>query len=63
MRRVGMRRTRVIGLALLGDPVYGEKAGFARTMLHASKLEVARETKPPIIAEAPMPADFTALGF
>lgn len=52
-----------IGIALLGDPVYGEKAGFARTMLHASRLEVARDGKPPIVAEAPMPADFAALGF
>jgi tRNA pseudouridine32 synthase/23S rRNA pseudouridine746 synthase len=52
-----------IGIALLGDPVYGEKAGFARTMLHASKLEVARETKPAIVAEAPLPGDFAALGF
>jgi tRNA pseudouridine32 synthase/23S rRNA pseudouridine746 synthase len=52
-----------IGIPLLGDPVYGEKAGFARTMLHASKLEVPREGKPPIEANAPMPADFIALGF
>lgn len=53
-----------IGIALLGDPVYGETSGAApRTMLHAAGLEVAREGKPPIIAHAPMPADFAALGF
>ncbi|HSG54636.1 MAG TPA: RNA pseudouridine synthase, partial [Paracoccaceae bacterium] len=52
-----------IGIPLLGDPVYGEKAGFARTMLHASRIEVGREGKPPIVAEAPMPADFVAQGF
>ena len=52
-----------IGIPLLGDPVYGAKAGFARTMLHASALEVPREGKPAIEASAPMPADFIALGF
>lgn len=52
-----------IGVPLLGDPVYGEKAGFARTMLHAAALSVPREGKPPIEAEAPMPADFKHLGF
>ena len=52
-----------IGIPLLGDPVYGDKAGFARTMLHASALEVPREGKPSIVASAPMPADFLALDF
>lgn len=52
-----------IGLALLGDPVYGAANGFARTMLHAWKLEVPRDGKPPIVAEAPIPADFAHLGF
>jgi tRNA pseudouridine32 synthase/23S rRNA pseudouridine746 synthase len=52
-----------IGVPLLGDPVYGEKAGFARTMLHAAAITVPREGKPPIVAEAPMPADFQHLGF
>ncbi len=52
-----------IGVPLLGDPVYGEKAGFARTMLHAAAITVRREGKPPIEAEAPMPADFQHLGF
>jgi tRNA pseudouridine32 synthase/23S rRNA pseudouridine746 synthase len=52
-----------IGLPLLGDPVYGDGKYAARTMLHAAGLEIAREGKPPIVAEAPMPADFVALGF
>jgi tRNA pseudouridine32 synthase/23S rRNA pseudouridine746 synthase len=52
-----------IGIPLLGDPVYGDGKGAARTMLHAAGLEVPREGKPPILAEAPMPADFAALGF
>jgi tRNA pseudouridine32 synthase/23S rRNA pseudouridine746 synthase len=52
-----------IGLPLLGDPVYGDGSTAARTMLHATGLEVAREGKPPISATAPLPADFAALGF
>lgn len=52
-----------IGVPLLGDPVYGTQAGFARTMLHAAAITVPREGKPPIQAEAPMPADFLHLGF
>ena len=52
-----------IGIPLLGDPVYGEGSGARRTMLHAAALEVPREGKPPIVAEAPLPADFAALGF
>jgi len=51
------------GRSLLGDPVYGHKdARVTRTMLHASKLVVPRENKPEIVAEAPLPADFVALG-
>ena len=52
-----------IGLPLLGDPVYGDGKGARRTMLHAAGLEITREGKPPIVAAAPMPADFVALGF
>src|SRR5690606_18544615 len=51
-----------IGIALLGDPVYGDGRG-ARTMLHAAGLEVPRDGKPAIVATAPLPADFAALGF
>lgn len=52
-----------LGHALLGDPVYGDGTGAARTMLHALALTVTREGKPPVTARAPVPADFTALGF
>jgi tRNA pseudouridine32 synthase/23S rRNA pseudouridine746 synthase len=52
-----------IGLALFGDPVYGDGKGAWRTMLHAAGLEVPRGSKPPIVAVAPLPADFAALGF
>ena len=52
-----------LGAALLGDPVYGSPKGASRTMLHAAGLTVQREGKPPIVAAAPMPADFAACGF
>jgi len=52
-----------LGHALLGDPVYGRKLPGKRTMLHAARLEIPRDGKPPIIANAPMPADFRDLGF
>ena len=51
------------GHALLGDPVYGNGRGAARTMLHAAGLTVPREGKDPVVAVAPLPADFAALGF
>jgi tRNA pseudouridine32 synthase / 23S rRNA pseudouridine746 synthase len=52
-----------LGIPLLGDPVYGRKGSAARTMLHATGLVVPRDGKPTIEAAAPMPADFTRLGF
>ena len=52
-----------IGVPLLGDPVYGDGASAARTMLHAAALTVPRPGKTDIAATSPMPADFTALGF
>lgn len=52
-----------LGLPLLGDPVYGNGKGAPRTMLHAAAITVPREGKPPIAATAPVPRDFTALGF
>lgn len=52
-----------IGVPLLGDPVYGSKAGARRTMLHAAGLEVPRAGKPAIVAVAPLPPDFAAFGF
>lgn len=52
-----------IGIPLIGDPVYGERTGALRTMLHASALTVARQGKTDIAATSPLPADFAALGF
>ena len=52
-----------LGAPLLGDPVYGDGKGAARTMLHAAALTVPRANKPAIEARAPLPADFVALGF
>jgi tRNA pseudouridine32 synthase / 23S rRNA pseudouridine746 synthase len=52
-----------LGAPLLGDPIYGTGKGAARTMLHAAALTVPREGKGPIVAAAPLPADFAALGF
>ncbi|WP_284124119.1 RluA family pseudouridine synthase [Parerythrobacter aestuarii] len=51
-----------LGLPLLGDPVYGDTTSGPRTMLHAAGLSVEREGKPPIVAVAPLPADFVAMG-
>lgn len=51
-----------LGHALLGDPIYGDGKGAVRTMLHAAALTVKRAGKEPIHAEAPLPADFAALG-
>jgi tRNA pseudouridine32 synthase/23S rRNA pseudouridine746 synthase len=52
-----------LGAPLLGDPIYGDGRGAARTMLHAISLVVPRQGKPPVDAKAPWPADFRALGF
>ncbi|TDW63719.1 tRNA pseudouridine32 synthase/23S rRNA pseudouridine746 synthase [Novosphingobium sp. PhB55] len=52
-----------LGLPLLGDPVYGSSKGAPRTMLHAAGLTVPRGDKEPIVAVAPLPADFAAFGF
>ena len=52
-----------LGAALLGDPVYGDGHGARRTMLHAAALVVPRAGKDPVVAAAPLPADFAALGF
>ncbi len=52
-----------LGVPLLGDPVYGAARKGMRTMLHARSLSIARDTKPPVAATAPLPADFAALGF
>jgi len=52
-----------LGMPLMGDPVYGNGKGAPRTMLHAAALSVPRDGKPPVAATAPLPRDFTALGF
>ncbi|MBO9725651.1 MAG: RluA family pseudouridine synthase [Novosphingobium sp.] len=52
-----------LGHALLGDPVYGSSKGAPRTMLHAAGITVPRGDKEPIVAVAPLPKDFAALGF
>ena len=52
-----------IGIPLAGDPVYGDGSSAARTMLHASAIEMPREGKTAIAAASPMPVDFMALGF
>ena len=52
-----------LGMPLLGDPVYGNGKGAPRTMLHAAALSVPRDGKLPVAATAPLPRDFTALGF
>lgn len=50
-----------LGLPVAGDPVYGRGPG--PTLLHAWKLRLPRDGKPPITAEAPLPERFAALGF
>lgn len=52
-----------LGHAITGDPVYGDKHGAKRTLLHAESLALARDGKPPVAAHAPFPVDFAALGF
>src|SRR3546814_14853925 len=52
-----------LGFAIAGDPVYGSGGARGRTLLHAERLVVNRDVKPPIIAEAPFPDHFAALGF
>ena len=58
-----------LGSPLLGDPIYGPKhrqtqdLPVRRTMLHAASLTIPRDKKPAIEAIAPLPADFTVLGF
>lgn len=51
-----------VGRPVTGDPVYGA-AHPGGMMLHAIALTVPRTGKPDIIAEAPWPDRFTAMGF
>lgn len=45
-----------LGVPIVGDPVYGR--GGAAMLLHAWRLTVPRDPKPPIIGEAPLPPHF-----
>lgn len=51
-----------IGHAIVGDPVYGT-ADPRGMMLHASAIRIARKTKEPVAAQAPLPERFARLGF
>ncbi len=50
-----------IGIAISGDPVYGD--GRGPMLLHALSLRVERGNKPPIEARAPLPPSFAHAGF
>jgi tRNA pseudouridine32 synthase / 23S rRNA pseudouridine746 synthase len=45
-----------LGLPIAGDPVYGRVGGAM--LLHAWRLRVPREGKPPVEGEAPLPSHF-----
>ncbi|MDE0879229.1 MAG: RNA pseudouridine synthase [Sphingomonas bacterium] len=49
-----------LGIAVLGDPVYGTKDRRGM-MLHAAELVVPRPNKDPVRAEAPLPERFAGL--
>ena len=51
-----------IGIPILGDPIYGQSAGFAM-LLHAVSLRLERGGKPPVEATAPLPQSFANAGF
>lgn len=51
-----------IGVPILGDPVYGRRAGYTM-LLHAASLRVERGDKPAIAATAPLPPGFANAGF
>jgi tRNA pseudouridine32 synthase/23S rRNA pseudouridine746 synthase len=50
-----------IGIAIVGDPVYG--AGKGPMLLHALSLRVERTNKPAIEATAPLPPTFVNAGY
>ncbi|HST35203.1 MAG TPA: RNA pseudouridine synthase [Allosphingosinicella sp.] len=50
-----------IDIPIVGDPVYGQ--GKGPMLLHALSLSVAREGKPPIEANAPLPPTFVNAGY
>ncbi len=50
-----------IGIAISGDPQYGR--GEGPMLLHASRLKLLRDGKPPVVGHAPLPPAFTERGF
>ena len=50
-----------LGMPIAGDMQYGR--GIGPMMLHAAKLSLPREGKPPVQAVAPLPLRFTVAGF
>ena len=50
-----------IGVAIAGDPVYGD--GRGPMLLHARSIRVERDGKPPVEATAPLPPHFLSAGF
>ena len=53
-----------LGAPLVGDAVYGRPDGVkARLALHAHRISLPRDGKPPVAAEAPVPPLFATLGF
>jgi tRNA pseudouridine32 synthase/23S rRNA pseudouridine746 synthase len=50
-----------LGIAIAGDPVYGN--GRGPMLLHARSIKVEREGKPPVEATAPLPPSFAYAGF
>ena len=50
-----------LGTPIVGDRVYGKAGG--PMLLHAWKLVVPRDGKPPVTAEAPLPESFAKAGF
>ncbi len=56
-----------LGIGILGDPVYHDDARTAawtgRLLLHARRLILPRDGKPPVDATAPVPPAFAEAGF
>ena len=53
-----------LGLPIVGDPVYGAgRPGDLPLLLHAHRLIVPRDGKPPVDATAPLPDRFVAAGW
>ena len=56
--------TEGLGAPIVGDPVYGRgRPGDGPLLLHAARLVVPRDGKPPVEATAPLPERFVAAGW